>query len=213
MIAVDLPGFGCDIPAGFGCTKEEYVDWLVARVEEVGEPVDIVGHDWGSILVTRLVSVRPDLVRTWAAGGGPIDETYVWHQVAQMWQTPGLGEQVMQQMTPEALHEAFVRDGMPDDIAKEIAARVDERMKAAILPLYRSAVEVGKEWAPDLKPVGRPGRIIWGESDPYVAPKFGQRMAERTGVEFVAFEGCGHWWPVQEAAKTVEALERLWGSA
>jgi len=91
IIAPDMPGFARDVPAGFGSTKEEYLDWLIADVENVGEPVDIVGHDWGALLAERLVSVRPDLVRTWAAGGGAIDEAYVWHPIAQMWQTPGVG--------------------------------------------------------------------------------------------------------------------------
>ena len=79
---------------GFTSTKEEYLDWLIGEVEKVGEPVDIVGHDWGALLVARLVSIRPDLVRTWAIGGGAIDEGYTWHQVAQVWQTPGHGRAV-----------------------------------------------------------------------------------------------------------------------
>ena len=101
-IAVDLPGFSTELPDGFDCTKEAYLGWLIAEVEKAGEPVDIVGHDWGALLTERLASVRPDLVRTWAAGGGAIDETYVWHQLAQAWQTPGMGEQVMAGFTQDA---------------------------------------------------------------------------------------------------------------
>jgi pimeloyl-ACP methyl ester carboxylesterase len=81
-IALDMPGFGCDTPPGFGCTKEEYLAWLIAEVEKIGEPVDIVGHDWGALLTERLVCVRPDLVRTWTAGGAAIDEAYEWHPAA-----------------------------------------------------------------------------------------------------------------------------------
>ncbi|MEU2587818.1 alpha/beta fold hydrolase [Streptomyces avermitilis] len=51
--AWDLPGFGTPRPRGFGSTKEEHVDWLIERLERVGEPVDLVGHDWGSILTAR----------------------------------------------------------------------------------------------------------------------------------------------------------------
>jgi len=33
----------CDAaPAGFGFSKEDYLDWLIAEVEQIGEPVDIV---------------------------------------------------------------------------------------------------------------------------------------------------------------------------
>ena len=91
--AVSLPGFGVDAPAGFGSTKEEYVGWLIGALERIGEPVDMVGHDWGALLTERVVCLRPDLIRTWAAGGGALDEAYEWHPVAKMWQTPGQGEQ------------------------------------------------------------------------------------------------------------------------
>jgi pimeloyl-ACP methyl ester carboxylesterase len=212
IIAPDMPGFGCDVPAGFGSTKEDYLDWLIAEVENVGEPVDIVGHDWGALLVERLVSVRPDLVRTWAAGGGAIDETYVWHPVAQLWQTPGVGENVMQSMTPEVIVPAFVNDGMPEPVAKEMATRIDDRMKAAILPLYRSATTIGKEWGPALDGVKKPGLVICGEKDQYMSTDVHRRMAARTGAELATLPG-GHWWPVQFPKETAQALEGLWASA
>ena len=47
VVALRLPGFGCPWPDGFGATKEEYADWLVAEVAAVDGPVDLVGHDWG----------------------------------------------------------------------------------------------------------------------------------------------------------------------
>jgi pimeloyl-ACP methyl ester carboxylesterase len=209
IIAPDMPGFGRDVPNGFDSSKEAYVDWLIGEVESVGEPVDIVGHDWGALLVERLVSVRPDLVRTWAAGGGAIDETYVWHPIAQMWQTPGVDENVMQGMTTEAIVPAFVNDGMPEAVAKEIAARIDERMKAAILPLYRSATNVGKEWGPALDGVKKPGLVICGEKDQYMSTDFHRRLAARTGAELLTLAG-GHWWPVEFPKETAEALDRHW---
>ena len=153
--------------------------------------------------------MRPDIVRTWAAGAGAIDESYVWHQAAQIWQTPGIGEQFMAQMSPEASVPIFVADGMPEAIAREVAAGVDDRMKAAVLPLYRSAVNVGKEWGPDLEGVDRPGLLIWGEKDQYMGMDFARRMAARTKAELVTVPG-GHWWPVQFPKEAAEALERHW---
>ena len=210
VIAPDLPGFDSPVPEGFGSTKEEYLQWLIAEVEKTGGPVDIVGHDWGALLVERLVCVRPDLVRTWAAGGGAIDENYTWHQIAQMWQTPGLGEQVMRGMTAEALATAFVENGMPEDAARETAAQVDERMKSCILPLYRSAVNYPKEWGPDVDKTSRPGMLIWGEHDPYMQVEFARRMAQRSGAELVLLDS-GHWWPLQRPKEAAQALERFWG--
>src|SRR2546426_8616256 len=73
VIAVSLPGFDAPVPAGFVPTKEAYVDWLVGAIERIGAPVDLVGHDWGSLLVQPVVSLRPDLGPTWALGGRPLD--------------------------------------------------------------------------------------------------------------------------------------------
>lgn len=64
VVTPQFPGFGCTRPDGFGATQEDYVSWLVAELEspQGGEPVDLVGHDWGGGLSVRLVSTRPDLV-------------------------------------------------------------------------------------------------------------------------------------------------------
>ncbi len=101
-----LPGFGAPRPDGFRSTKEEYVDWLIARLERVGEPVDLVGHDWGCILTARVASLRPDLVRTWAGGNGPVDAAYTWHPPAKVWQHPADGDRFMCELRPGAFAAA-----------------------------------------------------------------------------------------------------------
>jgi pimeloyl-ACP methyl ester carboxylesterase len=212
-LAVSLPGFGVPLPEGFGCTKEEYLAWLTCEVENAGEPVDIVGHDWGALLTARLVQLRPDLVRTWAIGGAAIDEGYDWHPMAKMWQTPGMGEQVMAGMTADALATALANEGVPPETVLEIASRVDERMKACILPLYRSATTFMKDWHADVENMrARPGLLIWGEKDPYMQIEFARKMAERAGARLATLPG-SHWWPVQFPAEAAAFLEEFWGSA
>ena len=83
-VALELPGFGCptptDWPGGWHATKEDYVAWVIAQLEALDArmtPIDLVGHDWGCLIAQRVVSTRPDLIRTWACGSGPIDATYV----------------------------------------------------------------------------------------------------------------------------------------
>ena len=210
MQTVSLPGFGVDAPSGFGSTKEEYVGWLIGELEKISEPVDLIGHDWGALLTERVMCLRPDLIRTWAAGGGALDEGYEWHSVAKMWQTPGVGEQVMQAITLDVMADAYIREGLPEELARQFASRMDDRMKACILPLYRSAVEVWTEWSADMEGVERPGLVIWGKDDPFGPMDLAQKMAERAGAGFVAFEGTSHWWPAQRPKETAEALESFW---
>ena len=208
-VALALPGFGCDPPSGFVADKEHYVDWVISQLEGFDEPVDLVGHDWGCLITQRVVSLRPDLVRTWAAGGGPVDATYVWHETAQVWQTPGVGEEFMAMMTPELLAAALVDELGP--AAADMAEHVDERMRACILTLYRSAVDVGREWQPAVEALGasRPALVLWGRDDTYAPPEMGRRLAARVGAEFVELP-CGHFWPVLEAQSVAAHLERFW---
>src|SRR3990167_7194800 len=60
--ALALPGFAAPLPAGFTSSKDAYAGWLVEQMESVGEPVHIVGHDWGALLVLRAVCLRPDQI-------------------------------------------------------------------------------------------------------------------------------------------------------
>ena len=205
-----LPGFGVPTPSSFQPAKEAYVTWLIEEIERIGTPVDLVGHDWGALLVQRLVSLRPDLIRTWACGDGPIDREYVWHDLAQQWQTPGVGEAMMAVMSGDALADGLAAGGVPAADARGVASHVDERMKQCILGLYRSAVRVGEEWEDDVARITRPALILWSRDDPYVTPRFAERLAARVRGELVLLEGCGHWWPLERPAEAAAALERFW---
>ncbi|MSO79542.1 MAG: alpha/beta hydrolase [Acidimicrobiia bacterium] len=210
MFALQLPGFGTPIPDGFTCTKEEYVAWIADRVRELDEPVDIVGHDWGSMMVQRLATTQPDLVRTYTLADGASAGAFKWHDLAQQWQTPEVGEQVMEMMTPEVV-EAVMREAMHPDPAG-CAARIDDTMKQAILLLYRSAIDVGAEWNPGERGRERPGMILWGRDDPYTKPERGEGAATAANAR-VEVLGGGHWAVFEHPGNTARLLEEHWASA
>lgn len=212
IVAADLPGFAEPAPDGFPMTKEAYVDWINEQLEGLGGGVDLVGHDWGSLLVQRVASTRPDLVRTVACGGAAVDRTYPWHPLAQVWQTPGEGERYME----EELTDSFginhlVENGVPPEDA-EANIWTTPHGKDTILALYRSAVDIGEEWQPQLERIEVPAMVIWGKDDPYVPFDFGAALAERMKGELVALD-CGHWWPFERPEETAEALQRHWSAA
>jgi pimeloyl-ACP methyl ester carboxylesterase len=210
VVTLSLPGFGRPVPEGFDATKDAYVDWLQGELARQPAPIDLVGHDWGALLVVRAVSLRPEAVRSWVVGGAPLDPDYEWHPAARAFQTPGMGERVMESMTPAALQQALVAAGVPDADAAEAGRHVDPTMKRCILALYRSAVHVGTEWTDDLRRVTAPALVLWGERDPYAAPRFGARMAERTGARFVSLHGCSHWWQLERPDVVADELRRFW---
>ncbi|MGZ8734433.1 MAG: alpha/beta fold hydrolase [Acidimicrobiia bacterium] len=213
VVTPQLPGFGAALPDGFEPTKEAYADWLVAELEAIGEPVDLVGHDWGSLIVQRVASTRPDLVRTLACGAGTVDVEYPWHPMAQLWQTPGAGEDMVDafaEMSVEERVEGLAAGGSPRDLAELEAPHIDPTMGRCILGLYRSAVDIGAEWQPaiDAMPPRR-ALVLWGRDDPFVEPRFGERLAVRLDARLEMLP-CGHWWPWERAAETAAALQQLW---
>lgn len=210
VVALQLPGFGCLRPDGFAATKEAYVEWLVAELAAIEGPIDLVGHDWGSLLTQRVASLRVPRLRSWAAGNGPVDRTYVWHDMAQLWQTPEVGEQIMRDaVSPEALRPMFESEGFTPEAAAAEAAAVDDTMKACILELYRSAVDVGAEWADDLDRIEAPGLVLWATDDPFVGFELGERLAARTGARLVPLDST-HWWPTQRPVEAAAALTTFW---
>jgi pimeloyl-ACP methyl ester carboxylesterase len=65
VVRLSPPGFGAPVPPGFTATVEEYRRWLVAELERFGQPVHLVGHDWGGAHVVNVAMTRPELVRSW----------------------------------------------------------------------------------------------------------------------------------------------------
>ncbi|KUN74219.1 oxidoreductase [Streptomyces canus] len=211
--AWDLPGFAAALPDDFGSTKEEYVSWLIDRLERIGEPVDLVGHDWGCIFTARVASLRPDLVRTWAGSNGPISSDYVWHPLAVTWQDPVEGERFMNELQAESFADDLVKGfDLPVEPAKEMVSRVDGVMKDSILKLYRSAVTMGAEWEPALANVSAPSLVFWGALDPACQIEFGERLGASLRASKVAKLDCNHWTVLERPAEVAALLEAHWAA-
>ena len=145
VVRLSPPGFGSPLPDDFAATYLAYRDWLEGELERVDGPIDLVGHDWGGCHVMNVVMHRPELVRSWASDVlGLFDPDYVWHDLAQVWQTAGDGEQLVDTMmggTVQDRAEQMHALGIPLDIAAEIAAAQGPEMARAILALYRLAAQ------------------------------------------------------------------------
>jgi pimeloyl-ACP methyl ester carboxylesterase len=211
------PGFGAPVPDEFGATSDDYLAWLTGELEQASEPVDLVGHDWGGGHVARLAMTRPDLIRSWAIDiGGCFAPDYVWHDLAQVWQTPGAGEEAVAAMISTPLDVAAARYeslGMPPPIARAVAEGVDDTMGRCILSLYRSAAQ------PALAQLGaqlgaasaRPGLVLIATEDPYVGGEQRARWAaEKASARVALLPGQGHWWMLEDPRPGAEALRSFW---
>jgi pimeloyl-ACP methyl ester carboxylesterase len=219
VIALQLPGFGCPRPEGFAATKEAYVAWLIGELEQLERdgPIDLVGHDWGGGFVLRAVSTRSDLVRSWLtdiAGMGDVD--FEWHAVAKIWQTPGAGEDFFTAtftQTPEERGPLYA-DGfnIPLDAAIAMNRAMDETMGGCILDLYRSAVDVGIEWAPAFRDIPKPGCVLVAGDDPFLSPELARRATARAGATLTELDGVSHFWMLQDPARSAAAIEAIWST-
>jgi pimeloyl-ACP methyl ester carboxylesterase len=216
VTSLQLPGFGCAVPEGFEPTKEGYAGWLAGELEALaadGGPVDLVGHDWGGGFVIRLVSTRPDLVRRWVtdvAGIGDVEQE--WHALAKVWQTPEAGEAFFAAQLaspPEATAPVLEAAGVPLERGLEMARWLDETMAGCILTLYRSAVEVGKEWGPDFHDIEPPGLVLVPSEDPFQSGARSREVAQRAGAATVDLDGLGHWWMLQDPARVAPVIEEF----
>jgi len=216
IVTVSPPGFGAPVPPNWSATPAAYVDWLVAEIESLGGPVDLVGHDWGTGHVLGVVAARSDLVKSWAIDiAGLVHPDYEWHDMAQVFQTPGAGEEVVGAMAgmPSAdLAAAYIEQGMDPAAAQSMAEALDGQMAECILGLYRAAVQ------PHLRELGDrvaeaqriPSLIINATDDAYVPSSLTPDVAGRLGSSVLNLDGQGHWWMLSDPATAAQGLISFW---
>ena len=216
IVTPALPGFVTQRPAGFGATMDEYAAWLIRELEAIGEPVDLVGHDWGGGFTVRVVSLRPDLVRSWVTdAAGLADVNFEWHAFAKIWQTPGEGEAFFEGMlaSPPAERAAgLAAGGMPEADALDAAEALNPSMASSILELYRSATKVQEAWGPEFADIPKPGMVLVPLEDAFLNPDGARNAAKKAGARVTELSGLGHWWMLQDPTRGAGVLEDFWGS-
>ena len=100
VVLLGLPGFGSALPDGFDPTMESYAAWLRNELDSMPGPLHLVAHDWGALLAMRVLADRPEHVASWVLDMGNLDDDFAWHDLAQIWQTPGAGEEAVAGMAP-----------------------------------------------------------------------------------------------------------------
>ncbi|WP_018332546.1 alpha/beta fold hydrolase [Actinomycetospora chiangmaiensis] len=217
VVRLSPPGFGVPLPDDFPATVTAYRDWLIGELERFDRPVDLLGHDWGGGHVVTALLRRPELVRSWADDAlGLFEPDYVWHDLAQTWQTPGDGEASLDRMfggTPGQRAERMESRGIGRAEALQIAGVQGEDMKRAVLALYRSATQpVMAEIGRDLPTLAaRPGLAILATADHFVgSEELRRRAAERAGADVAVLDELGHWWMTEDPARAARVLTAFW---
>jgi pimeloyl-ACP methyl ester carboxylesterase len=213
VVRLSPPGFGSAIPPGFDCSTDAYRDWLANELGKLTQPIDLVGHDWGGGHVMRIAMERPELIRSWTSDIlGCFDADYVWHDMAQAWQTADVGEQAVAQMAnapAEARAQRFESLGMTTAIAQKVAAGANKDLGRAILALYRSAAQpVMRDLGAGLpRAAAKPGLALIATEDHFTGGEtFARRSAERAKAKVAVLKEAGHWWMCQQPKQGADAI-------
>jgi len=143
---LSLPGFMTPHPTGFDATKEDYAQWAITLIKEQFDthgPLDIIGHDWGALIVQRASMLVPDMIRSWVISGAVISPNYYGHTIAKIWNMPVLGESLMLLISADMIKRTLIKDGVPKTIALEESRYWRNwHMRLSILDLYRYLIQV-----------------------------------------------------------------------
>jgi pimeloyl-ACP methyl ester carboxylesterase len=216
-IAVELPGFGTPLPEGFAPDKDSYVAFVLDFLESVSGPIDLVGHDWGSLLTARIATHHGSRIRSWAADIGSLwHPEYVWHDFAQLWQSPAgekwMADTVLDAIStpPTGFFESLSALGVPVAHVPVIAETFDDDMANSILGLYRSACpNIAADWNPAAgRDLQTRGTILQASKDPFDNCARADEVARALGVDVTVLGDFGHFWMLENPRSAASAIER-----
>jgi pimeloyl-ACP methyl ester carboxylesterase len=216
VVTLGLPGFATPLPEGFEPIMESYATWLAGELAAIAEPVHLVGHDWGALLSLRVLASAPANVASWVVDTPNLDDSFVWHDLAQVWISPGGGEEFMDMILGASLDDRaamLASAGVPASGATDMAAGFDATMASSVLSLYRSAVDIGSLWGPGIDQITGRGPIIDAADDPYRSSRSTALLAQRTGARVAPLAGCGHWWMLDDPAGAAAVIAEFWAGA
>jgi pimeloyl-ACP methyl ester carboxylesterase len=221
VLAPDLPGLGGSTftgPYDVPCLVEQ----LAALVDqEVGGPVDVVGHDWGGSLALALAGARPELVRRLVVANAPYRAVPLLRAVhIPFFALPVLPEVLLRLAGRQVLDTAFTLLWRaptalhPESRAEYVAAYTQPTVVRAMLGYYRAAARPRMAAAlRRRRPGGAPRvhaermMVLWGALDPVLPVSTGEQAVTDLGPDcvMVTVPGAGHF-VVEEAPDVVSEV-------
>ena len=202
-VAVDLLGFGRSSKAGnLEYTLPAYADFIERFLDRLEiERVTLVGHGWGAAIGLAFAQRRPErLDRLAIIDAVPLLGGFAWPRSVAYLRRRGVGELIMGSVNRRLLARAL-RSGAvsaqawPNQRVKAVWEQFDQGTQRAILRLHRSLDVEGLEQAgAGLESLSQPSLVIWGESDPWLAPDLADAYGARLpDVTVIRIPGAGHW--------------------
>ena len=207
VIAPDLRGFGdSDAPAAVGeyALGHSVADLraLITRLTG-GEPVHVIGHDWGAVAGWCLALEHPQVVRSLVALAVGHPREYARAGMEQklkglytlLWQVPGVAERWLAQRDFAGLRGWARQHPRVEDCVRDMAR--PGRLTAG-LNWYRAnlrRVLLGSWERCTVPTLG-----VWSSGDHFLAEDQMRNSAQRMRApwRYERIEGAGHWLPLEQ---------------
>jgi len=209
-VAPDLPGFGgTQVPRNFDYSLSSLANFVKEMLQSlnISEAVHLVIHDIGGIVGLAFAVTHPEKVKSLTIMDTTFFSDHQWHDLANTWRKPIVGELAMYLMRYKQFSSAM-RKSAPRLSAAQIQSNYNAltlRNRRMILRFYRALdPRVFKAWEEHLPSLSQhfPTQVIWGKQDSFLPPT----LANRFGTDNVhVLENCGHW-PMIDQADTVHNL-------
>ncbi len=200
----------------FGYRVPALVSDVEALIERIGEPVHLVGHDWGAMIAWALAARRPNLVRSLTAVSVPHPGAYLSaclrsSQLRDSWyfllfMLPLLPE-LIARFRPARFRAALQAGGMTDaELDVFESSIVGHGALPGGLGWYRALPFAPLGWA--RQRVAVPTTYVWSDCDVALARAGAQRCGRWVIADYrlVVLEGVTHWIPTQAPGPLADAI-------
>ena len=214
-LAPDLRGYS---PAARPRRRRDYnlrymVDDVVALIDEVGQPVHVVGHDWGAATAWSLAAMRPEHVRTLTAVSVPHPGAMLsvgLPQLKKSWymfvnQIPFAAELLMSDR--KRARKVLRGTGMPPAaIDRYVTEIIDTGAMTTALNLYRGLPFTSRKTLKSRVRV--PTTMVWSDGDQFLHRLGAERSVDYVDADFKLeiMEGLSHWIPDEAPEQLAEII-------
>lgn len=202
-VAVDLPGHGSSTDHPHD-SVHDYATWLGETIRRLGaEPVTLVGHSMGSLVVLETAARNPDmvgkLVLIATSASMPVHRDLLAAAAAK---DPAAAAMVIKWSLP--------RDsgyGRPKQWVQQISTAFVSAAESGVIADDFTACDSYKDGLTSAEKIRCPTLLLLGEHDVMTKPPAAQPLAAAIAdARIVVIEGVGHMLPLEKPSEVNEAI-------
>lgn len=204
---VELPGHGSDQTPLSGATLDAYVATVRAAVAAAPQPVILVGHSMGGMVVTGVAELDgPKLAKVVYLGAYLPQDGQSLFDLASTDATSHLGPALqidqangLAKLPVDDLQDIFIADGTADEVASVVAHYRDEPLAPFVTPIHTTAAGWGAV----------PKAYIYTQDDHAVSIALQQAMTAGVSMSATATIATSHAPFLSDPALVVSTLEAM----